>query len=275
MQSYGQAKQRLFQDFNIEFAVVNQDDEFGKKIFAELNPKIKKLTYGVTEKNSQIHVEHIQYHINGVEAQLVTPYGTGLLRTQLIGHFNLSNVLAAIGIVLQMEFDLEQILPVISSLKSVSGRMQTFGGDKKPLVIIDYAHTPDALEQALKAIKQHCQNNIWCVFGCGGDRDKGKRPIMGKIAAEMANYVVITDDNPRHELATNIVNDIVSGIADQTKITIEHNRKNAIAYAIKHAKPGDIVLIAGKGHEDYQQVGDNRFPFSDQLEVQQQLENYP
>lgn len=274
MENYGQAKQRLFKDFNIEFAVVNQDDLFGQKIFAELDPAIKKMSYGVTEKTSHIHVEEIQYHAQGMAAKLVTPNGTGTLHVRLMGSFNLSNILAAIGIVLQMGFELQQILPIIPELKSVSGRMETFGGGDKPLIIIDYAHTPDALAQALNAIRSHCKNNIWCVFGCGGDRDPGKRPLMGKIASTMADYVVVTDDNPRHELSSNIVNDILSGISKTEAITVEPNRKQAIAYAIQKAKPGDVVLIAGKGHENYQQIGDHRIPFSDQLEVQQQLENY-
>ena len=150
--------------------------------------------------------------------------------------------------------------------------MQSFGNDNTPLVIVDFAHTPDALEKTLISLRQHTKNNLWCVFGCGGDRDVGKRSLMGAIAVEQADYIVLTDDNPRSENAISIIEDIKTGIKDFTNLTVEQDRHLAIHFAITKAKQGDVVLIAGKGHENYQLVGDIKHPFNDAEEVKQQLE---
>ena len=150
--------------------------------------------------------------------------------------------------------------------------MQRFGGDSSPLVIVDFAHTPDALEQALTSLRQHTHHDLWCVFGCGGDRDKGKRPLMGAIAENNADYVVLTNDNPRNESPESILDDIKSGITSLHDVTIEPDRQAAIHYAVMQAKAGDVILIAGKGHENYQLIGDKKYPFDDAEEVQQQLE---
>jgi UDP-N-acetylmuramoyl-L-alanyl-D-glutamate--2,6-diaminopimelate ligase len=147
--------------------------------------------------------------------------------------------------------------------------MQTFrAGTDRPLVVVDYAHTPDALDQVLRALRRHCQGRLWCVFGCGGERDAGKRPLMGVTAEGLADQVIVTDDNPRHEDGDVIVQAILAGMRAPQKAWVERNRKCAIALAIREARAGDVVLIAGKGHESYQQVGDQRLPFSDRAQVE-------
>ena len=165
-----------------------------------------------------------------------------------------------------------EALKRLTTIKSVAGRMQRFGSDNTPLVIVDFAHTPDALEQTLISLRQHTKNNLWCVFGCGGDRDKGKRPLMGEIAVEKADYIVLTNDNPRSEEAEKIIHDIKAGMEGFDNLTIEQDRHTAIHFAISKAKVGDVILIAGKGHENYQLIGDTKYPFNDAEEVKQQLE---
>jgi UDP-N-acetylmuramoyl-L-alanyl-D-glutamate--2,6-diaminopimelate ligase len=149
--------------------------------------------------------------------------------------------------------------------------MQRFGGGEQPLVVVDYAHTPDALQAVLQALREHCRGELWCVFGCGGDRDRSKRGVMGSIAAKLSDHVIVTDDNPRHEGGDDIVQDILAGIDGMDRVQVERDRASAIHGACNAARAGDVVLVAGKGHEDYQQVGDERLPFSDRQQVQQWL----
>lgn len=166
-----------------------------------------------------------------------------------------------------MGISFDEAMVVMPLLDSLLGRMQVLGGNGKPVVVVDYSHTPDSLLQALKSLREHCNGKLWCVFGCGGDRDKTKRPLMGKIAEEYADYMVITDDNPRHEDPKSIVADILTGLTIDSTAVIEHNRRQAILHAINGAGFQDMVLVAGKGHERYQQIGDEKIPFSDVVEV--------
>ncbi|RCI76211.1 hypothetical protein DT376_03575 [Pseudomonas aeruginosa] len=199
----------------------------------------------------------------GIEAALVTPHGEGLLRSPLLGRFNLSNLLAAVGALLGLGYPLGDILRTLPQLQGPVGRMQRLGGGDKPLVVVDYAHTPDALEKVLEALRPHAAARLLCLFGCGGDRDAGKRPLMAAIAERLADGVLVTDDNPRTEASAAIIADIRKGFAAADKVTFLPSRGEAIAHLIASAAVDDVVLLAGKGHEDYQEIDGVRHPFSD------------
>lgn len=184
-----------------------------------------------------------------------------------MGAFNVSNLLVALATLLSLDYPLAAVTATASQLLPVTGRMEVFTAPGKPTVVVDYAHTPDALEKALAAARLHCKGQLWCVFGCGGDRDKGKRPLMGAIAEQFADVVVITDDNPRSEDPAAIVADILSGFLDAGRARVVMGRAQAVTNAVMQAQEGDIVLVAGKGHEDYQIIGNQRFDYSDRVTV--------
>jgi len=205
--------------------------------------------------------------VRGIELEFDSSWGTGGLVCPLVGDFNVDNLLTVIAVLLDWDLPLEQVLGAIAHVRAAPGRMETFGGAQAPLAVVDYAHTPDALRKALSAARAHCTGRLAVVFGCGGDRDAGKRPIMGGIAAELADDVVITDDNPRTESPQAIAADIASGIPAGKPFRIELDRARAIRDSLADAQPADVVLIAGKGHEDYQIYGSEHRPFSDQKVV--------
>lgn len=184
-----------------------------------------------------------------------------------MGAFNVSNLLVALSTLLSLDYPLADLLAAAPQLQPVCGRMEVFNAPGKPTVVVDYAHTPDALEKALAAARLHCKGQLWCVFGCGGDRDKGKRPLMGAIAEQLADRVVVTDDNPRSEEPQAIVADILGGLMDAGRVLAIHGRAEAVTSAIMQAKEDDVVLVAGKGHEDYQLVGHRRLDYSDRITV--------
>ena len=273
MESYADAKFKLFKSTGLKNAIVNVDDEAGRNIVENLDKNIRCIRYGLDKTLSpDVYGFDIVLDQNGLSMQVNTPWGEGQLTSPVIGDFNASNLLAVLSVMLIQDIDLADALKRLSTIKSVAGRMQRFGNENTPLVVVDFAHTPDALEQALTSLRQHTKNNLWCVFGCGGDRDKGKRPLMGAIAENKADYIILTNDNPRNEAAVEIINDIKSGIKTTTKVIIEQDRHAAIHIAISKAKTGDVVLIAGKGHENYQLIGETKYPFNDAEEVKQQLE---
>ncbi|MED5528953.1 MAG: cyanophycin synthetase, partial [Pseudomonadota bacterium] len=214
----------------------------------------------------------------GLEADIVTPAGTGHVCGRLIGYFNFSNLLATVATLVnylscKQELDLGELFKNVSNLKPVTGRMEIIGDDQEITALVDYAHTPEGLRSALLALRDHFDGDIWCVFGCGGNRDKGKRPIMGEIAEQNANQLVIADDNPRNEQGEEIVQHILSGTRNPSAVKVIRDRAEAIDYAIQNAKPGDLVLVAGKGHETYQDVGGNKNIFSDANQVRLALQN--
>lgn len=273
MESYAQAKSKLFKSVGLKNAIVNVDDEAGRNIVEALDEDIRCIRYGLNKTyNPDVYGFDVQLDEHGLSMQVVTPWGEGKLMAPVIGDFNANNLLAVLSVMLLQNINFNESLQRLTSIKSVAGRMQRFGGDSSPLVIVDFAHTPDALEQALTSLRQHTHHDLWCVFGCGGDRDKGKRPLMGAIAENNADYVVLTNDNPRNESPESILDDIKSGITSLHDVTIEPDRQAAIHYAVMQAKAGDVILIAGKGHENYQLIGDKKYPFDDAEEVQQQLE---
>lgn len=276
MAAYGAAKQRLFHAPNLRYAVVNGDDAFGREILATLRPGVTAVSYGL-DAAVAAHVLHVQGTVEqigraGMVLAVHSPWGNGQLHSPLLGRFNASNLLAVLATLLVSGTALSEALQRLSRLRSVAGRMECFGADGgRPLVVVDYAHTPDALEQVLIALREHCRGQLWCVFGCGGDRDRGKRPLMGAAAARLADRVIVTDDNPRSEDPAQITDDILSGVADKASMVVIHDRRNAISAAVKQAGPDDVVLVAGKGHETTQQIGTRKYPFRDQEEVRTQL----
>jgi UDP-N-acetylmuramoyl-L-alanyl-D-glutamate--2,6-diaminopimelate ligase len=210
---------------------------------------------------------HSQLSPRGIELEFDSSWGSGALSSALVGDFNVENLLTVIAILLDWGLTPDQATQALGRVHAAPGRMETFGGGRAPLTVVDYAHTPDALRKALQAARAHARGRLVVVFGCGGDRDPGKRPLMGEVAAELADDVVITDDNPRTEAPGVITAGIASGIRAGHPYRIEHDRGRAIREAIAAAGADDVVLIAGKGHEDYQIYGQERRAFSDQQAV--------
>ncbi len=271
MEAYGDAKRALFKRSGLSFAVINFDDQYGRALVNSLAPSTRVISYGISQP-ADITVDRVQYTKKGIFAELSGCWGTFQLNCELLGAFNLSNVLAVVGVALAMGYGLEEICREIAQLKPVTGRMQRYSVKGKPGVIIDYAHTPDALENALQAVRLHCDGKVWCVFGCGGDRDPGKRPLMAKVAEKYADEIVVTDDNSRCEDAQKIVEDVLQGFGSDAHVQVIHDRRTAIEHSIQLATENDMVLVAGKGHEDYQDVAGVRTPYSDIEVVEQYLE---
>ncbi len=281
MGGYGAAKRRLFQRPELRRAVLNRDDPFGVGLATALARTVDTITYGLTASQVTDAAggdRHVSGHLRattpgGLELAIASPWGNGRLAVPLLGLFNANNLLAALATLLVLDVPLARALAALNRTEPVPGRMQPFGGGSgQPLAVVDYAHTPDALRSALIALRAHCAGRLWCVFGCGGDRDRGKRPLMGAIAAAEADAVVVTDDNPRHEDGARIVADILAGIPEGAAATVERNREAAIRHAIRATVPGDAVLVAGKGHEPYQEVAGVRRAFSDAAVVSAALE---
>lgn len=264
---YCAAKRRLFHWPDLQDAVINLDDEFGRQLLTELPTTVRPISYAITNKAADVFCEQVSYSNHGFEAEFVTPWGQGALRSSLLGEFNVSNMLAVVAVLGLQGYELPDILIAVASLQNVRGRMDAISERGLPQVVIDYAHTPDALEKALKTLRVNCEGRLWCVFGCGGDRDKGKRPEMGRIATDYADHTIITDDNPRTEVSAAIIADIVRGVKIDAVLVVEANRREAIALALQSAASDDMVLIAGKGHEEYQEIGGQRLVFSDYAEV--------
>ncbi len=268
MESYAAAKYRLFNMPEMQTAIINADDHYGRQWLKQLPANLKVYAYTTSPKVVMDNIPLLAAHdsklsLHGIEAGLSTPWGQGKLRSRLLGRFNLSNLLAVLAVLGAMDIDLQEALAAVADLPEVCGRMNCMGGGDKPLVVVDYAHKPDALAKVLQILREHCQGKLWCVFGCGGERDRAKRPLMGEIAERFAEYIVLTNDNPRGEDPSEIMAEIQQGITKAAWVKVEPDRGKAIAYAIQQAQPSDIVLIAGKGHEDYQIIGDKKLAFSD------------
>jgi UDP-N-acetylmuramoyl-L-alanyl-D-glutamate--2,6-diaminopimelate ligase len=273
MEEYAQAKRKLFAHPGLRYAVLNVDDPYGRQWSQELEGQLPVYTYSLSSnkihRDLHMHVLHSVCNDEGITASIHTPWGDGVLHNPyLIGSFNLSNLLAVLNVLNILGIPLQNALAYLAELRGVPGRMESFGGGNLPLVVVDYAHKPDALEQVLNTLRQQCKGKLWCVFGCGGNRDRGKRPMMGKIAERYADRVIITDDNPRDEDRRDIIAEILTGLTRPQQAIVEHDRRRAIAHAIECAQAGDIVLVAGKGHENYQIIGKEKLPLSDGVEVQ-------
>jgi len=260
MAAYAAAKARLFS--GCQRQVLNLDDELGGRL-AEQADAAKVLGYSLHNPKASLYCRDIELTDKGLRARLVSEVGEGTLRSSLLGRFNLANLLAVTGTLLALGYPLGGIVPLLPKLVPPAGRLQRSGGGHLPLVAIDYAHTPDALENALSALRAHCPGRLLCLFGCGGERDKGKRPLMARVAEHLADAVWVTDDNPRGEDREQIIEDIRKGFAKPHNVQFVADRSDAIAQIINSAKAGDLVLLAGKGHEGYQEVNGKRLPFSD------------
>lgn len=271
LQRYAEAKALLFDMPSVKHAVINRDDKVGRDILSGLQSHINPITFSLDNPAADIYCSEMAFSAQGLMAVVVTPWGQGELKSSLLGRFNLANLLTIIAVAGLQDISLEEILRAISLLTPVSGRMELVSAELKPKVIVDYAHTPDALEKALQALRGHCIGQLWVVFGCGGDRDIGKRAAMGEVAQRYADKVVVTSDNPRTEPPQQIAQHILEGI--QGPVTVKLDRREAIVSSINEADADDIVLIAGKGHENYQIIGVDSFPFSDQAEAKTALLN--
>ncbi|WP_461515813.1 UDP-N-acetylmuramoyl-L-alanyl-D-glutamate--2,6-diaminopimelate ligase [Porticoccus sp.] len=261
--NYAQAKMRLFAMADLQHAVINVDDPVGAEIAMKLPAAIELISYSLGNHGADVTAEQIELTAGGIRAQLKTPWGSGQLVSSLLGRFNLENLLAVVSVACAQGLSLETVLQLVPRLQAVAGRMERVVGIPGPGVVIDYAHTPDALEKALLTLREHCNGELWCVFGCGGNRDRGKRPLMGEIASRLADRTVVTSDNPRGEDPVAIIEEILSGVSGESALDVIEDRAQAIRNAVWEAAENDLVLIAGKGHEAYQLVGAQRLPFSD------------
>lgn len=272
MAAYEAAKKRLFTDFAPRFAVINADDPVGARWLAEPVLRAQMLSYGLGPK-AELRAELLALDADGMTLRIDGPWGRGDLRCGLVGEFNVSNLLAAAGTLALLGMDWDEVLREMEMLEPVPGRMLRLGGGPgQPVVVVDFAHTPAALAQSLTALRAHLSGQLTCVFGCGGNRDRGKRPAMGSVAERLADAVVVTSDNPRYESPDSIINDILGGMERPRESRVESDRAAAIFRAIRDSRPGDIVLIAGKGHEAWQEVAGRRIPFSDEAVVRAALE---
>jgi UDP-N-acetylmuramoyl-L-alanyl-D-glutamate--2,6-diaminopimelate ligase len=271
LDSYFQAKARLFEPSLLAGpAVVNVDDAHGRRLASRLGERCWRSS--LEDPTVELTMADLRMSAAGVEGTIVTPVGSAPFRSPLVGGFNLMNVLQAVGVLLQQDLPLAVLLQGLASFRGVPGRMERVPGRAdQPAVLVDYAHTPDALDNALRACRPFTDRELICVFGCGGDRDRGKRPQMGAIAARLADRVVVTSDNPRTEDPARILEDVVAGIPAGTALVVEADRRQAIQGAIASAAGGDLVLIAGKGHEDYQILGSEKVHFDDREEAARAL----
>jgi UDP-N-acetylmuramoyl-L-alanyl-D-glutamate--2,6-diaminopimelate ligase len=277
MAAYGDAKARLFATPGLESAVVNLDDAFGRDLFHRLPSGLHRV--GISARghaDATVAAEDVVLDAGGIAFTLRIAGARQQVRTPLLGRFNVDNLLAVAGVLHALDESPAAIATTLAELKPVAGRMNRLGGDGRlPLVVVDYAHTPDALEQALAGLRAHAAGRIICVFGCGGERDRGKRPRMAAIAESGADVVIVTDDNPRGEDGDAIVTEIVRGFGQPDAVVVERDRAAAIVRAIGDAGPGDIVLVAGKGHEPYQEVAGVRHAFDDTATASAVLEARP
>ncbi len=279
LDEYFAAKQKLFAFPSLRAALVNCDDEYGRKILQRLPAAVEAISYGMAGGRRQPVVRATltpaaaaRASGTGLALAVASPWGQGQARLQVTGTFNVGNILAVIALLCLAGLSLEQVLAQLENLTPVPGRMETFARADGARIVVDYAHTPAALEQALRHLREAGAARLLCVFGCGGERDRDKRALMGEVAERLATEIILTDDNPRGEAGADIIADILSGISHKAAVTVERNRSRAIELALHKAGPGDIALIAGKGHETCQEIAGQRHPFSDRQQVRQLLE---
>jgi UDP-N-acetylmuramoyl-L-alanyl-D-glutamate--2,6-diaminopimelate ligase len=270
--SYGEAKHKLFRTPGLEYAVLNADDPFAATIGANLAPGATRIRTTLRGAAVELSGRVKRADLGGLELDIGGAFGAARLSSRLIGAFNAENLLTALGALVAQGMPLGAACAALATAKPAPGRMEVLGGPPNaPWVVVDYAHTPDALQRVLTTLEAATLGELWCVFGCGGDRDRGKRPMMGAVAADLADRIVLTDDNPRSEDPAAIVREIRSGVGDHPRVNVMHDRRAALKHAIERARPGDVVLVAGKGHEAEQVVGSERRAFSDRTVVAELL----
>ena len=271
LDNYAAAKKRLFYTPGLGAAVINLDDEFGRTLAREVRDHVCVWGYSL-EKDVSAYKDCADYFVNtkeikpfehGYHLSVSTPKGEASFDIPLMGRFNVSNALAVLSTLLVSQFSLENAVASLSSVHSVDGRVEIITEQDKPVVVVDYAHTEQGLAAVCSSIREHFSGQLWCVFGCGGDRDRSKRPLMAKVAEKFADRIIITTDNPRHEDPQDIIDEVMTGFSSTDKVEAIIDRRQAIDIAITNAQPGDVVLLAGKGHETSQIVGDVHIAFDD------------
>lgn len=263
LKSYVAAKRRLFALPSLQYGIFNLDDGYGRKWFAEVQGKIHCFSYSLDNSQADIYAEDMDLTIKGAKACIRALGERCRLRAAILGPWQLTNMLASLAVLLIKKIPLRDAVAALSQAQGLRGRMQAIRSVKGVRFFVDYAHTPDALRQVLSYLRAVCQGNLWVVFGCGGERDSGKRAIMGEVAAEYAARIVLTNDNPRGEDPTSIIHSIQEGIKQDKEVHIEMDRAAALEWVMQEAGPKDLVLVAGKGHERVQTIGGKNYPFND------------
>ncbi|OOF13031.1 MULTISPECIES: UDP-N-acetylmuramoyl-L-alanyl-D-glutamate--2,6-diaminopimelate ligase [unclassified Salinivibrio] len=275
--AYAEAKKQLFSLGN-PLKVINADDKVGRQWLREWPEAIAVALHADSLQHHvgpYVRATQIDFATDGVRVMVETSWGQGELNAALVGDFNVSNLLVSLATLLGLGYSLDALLATSDQLNAVIGRMEVFLAPDKPTMVVDYAHTPDALEKALIALRRHCRGKLWCVFGCGGDRDTRKRPVMARIAEQYADQAVLTNDNPRSEAPNAITDDMLAGMQAPDNAWVEHDRARALSRVMQAAKADDIVLVAGKGHEDYQVLADGKVHYSDRETVAALLKELP
>jgi UDP-N-acetylmuramoyl-L-alanyl-D-glutamate--2,6-diaminopimelate ligase len=277
MEHYFAAKQKLFT--NLErgaksgVAVVNVDDAHGRRLAAELGSEVRLIRYSVKgDSTAELHVEKLEGNARGSHFTLRAEGQSFSVKLPLLGTFNVENAMAAVGAVWALGYPLEKILTELAQAQGVPGRMESFHSRDGVTAVVDYSHTDDAVRKALETLRALKPRALWVVLGCGGNRDKAKRPLMARAACTLADHAVFTSDNPRNETPADILNDMTQGVPEYSNFQIIEDRREAIAQVIALSQPGDIVCVAGKGHEDYQEIQGRRLPFDDRTVVQEFLQ---
>ena len=267
MRLYFETKARLFREYPASNRIVNIDSDFGAELASRCSQDVLTVSTRfdrVANGRPFVFVRSVVASDAGSHVRIASSWGNGEFQLPLPGDFNVANAVIVLAAMLQHGVSMAQACDVLSAVSAPPGRMERVpASDELPAVYIDYAHTPEAVDLALSALRQHCTGRLWCVFGCGGDRDAGKRPLMGRVAEKRADVVIITNDNPRSESPAAIFEDILQGLKSADSATVIEDRAAAIAWAIDNAQQNDVILVAGKGHEDYQLIGDDRIDFSD------------
>lgn len=280
MENYVAAKRRLFTDYGIRKVILNLDDAFGRDLARSLDEDIQLMGYTLDRERCSgsgtpacVHGQVLQQQLGAMQMQIRSPWGEDILSTRLFGQHNASNLLAVLTALCMLDVPLEQSLAALSRQDNIPGRLECISVRGSATFVVDYAHTPDALLHVLQTLKPLCTGRLYCVFGCGGERDAGKRREMGSVAAQYADVITLTNDNPRREDPDRIIAAIKSGVGSHEHVNVITDRRQAMQAAIQDAGPGDIVLVAGKGHENYQDIEGQKLPFSDQQVIRELLES--
>ena len=266
-EAYYRAKRSLFEASSLKHAVINVDDAYGRRLLKELSESVRAVTVGI-EQAADLRATDIQWDMNGTRFTLVSPQGSATVRTRLLGKFNVYNCLATLGVLYAQGYDLSEVLPALEHFAGVPERLEAVENSKKINIFIDFAHKPEALENVLETLRACTKGKLYVVFGCGGNRDRSKRPLMMHIAENYADHVWVTSDNPRFEPQKQIFEDIRSGLTDVSKADFIVDRTEAVHRALKECKEGDCVLIAGKGAEETQEINGQLLPYNDRETVE-------